>query len=92
MNESKKNSPISLTAIRNLLKQAVFNPRKPGPMAIISDVGSVEFYEHRAIEEIHEAQSIRNIMVTDSIADDTEQYHQHINKAIQLLLLARLSV
>jgi hypothetical protein len=62
-------------------------------MAIISDVGSVEFYEHRAIEEITEAQVLR-VNIPHNSADTTAipLYHQHINKAIQLLLLARLSV
>jgi hypothetical protein len=65
-------------------------------MAIISDVGSVEFYEHRAIEEITEAQVLRiNIIDPDTCltaSRATDDYHQHINKAIQLLLLARLNV
>ena len=91
MKKSKKNSPISLTKIRNLLKEIPWNPKTPGPMAIISDVGSVEFYEHRAIEEIRAAQVLRNEYLTERVGED-DVYHQHINKAIQLLLLARLSV
>ena len=58
-------------------------------MAIISDVGSVEFYEHRAIEEIRAAQVLRP---TIPDRDNEHGYHGHINKAIQLLLLARLNV
>ena len=95
MKKSKSKSKISLTAIRTLLKEIPFNPRKPGPMAIISDVGSPEFYELRAIEEIHNARSIRQNMDTDPSGGDGFRlgcYHQHINKAIQLLLLARLNV
>ena len=62
-------------------------------MSIISDVGSVEFYEHRAIEEITEAQVLRTGMKMEATLPFVEdEYHQRINKAIQLLLLARLSV
>jgi len=67
-------------------------------MAIISDVGSVEFYEHRAIEEIRAAQVLRNVIASNeakglvALEPTVDVYHQHMNKAIQLLLLARLSV
>lgn len=63
-------------------------------MAIISDVGSAEFYEHRAIEEIRAAQVLRQHIDADPDGGDGFRlgcYHQHINKAIQLLLLARLN-
>lgn len=93
MPKSKKNLKISLKKIRELLKAVVFNPRKPGPMAIISDQGSPEYYELRAIEEIHAARNIRKNMQTDPSGGDGYRsltYHRHIVKAIQLLLLARL--
>ena len=85
MKKSKKNTNVSLTKIRTLLKEVAFNPRTPGPMSIISEVGSVEYYECRAIEEIRTAQSIRT-----HIGTDLGDYHQALIKAIQLLLLARL--
>ena len=77
----------SLTQIRTLLKEVVFNPRKTGKMSIISEVDSCEYYELRAIEEIHAARSIRI-----DITPETDEYHQHIITAIRLLLLARTSV
>lgn len=89
MNKSKKNSLVSLTKIRALLKEILWNPKTPGPMAIISDVGSPEFYELRAIEEIHVARLLRPTIPN---CDNEHGYHAHINKAIQLLLLARLNV
>jgi hypothetical protein len=65
-------------------------------MAIISDVGSAEFYELRAIEEIHAARDMRISILEDRKFDGNEysdaRYWQHIVKAIQLLLLAKLNV
>jgi len=95
MKNSKKKQPASLTQVRGLLKEVVWNPRTKGPMSIISDVGGSEYYECRAIEEIREAQSIRKHISTDPCGGDgfrTGNYHASINKAIRLLLLARLSV
>jgi len=86
MSKSKKNYNVSLTKIRALLKEIPWNPKTPGPMSIISDVGSAEFYEHRAIEEIRAAS------VSRTSIEDGARYWSHICKAIQLLLLARLSV
>ena len=82
--KSKKNTGVSLTQVRGILKQVVFNPRSPGPMKIIADQGSPEYYELRAIEEIHMARSIRTYYYT------TGGYAIHILKAIQLLILAQL--
>ena len=60
-------------------------------MLIISEVGSPEYYELRAIEEIHAARSMRQEM-NNLLPGEGSEYHAHITKAIQLLLLARLSV
>lgn len=92
MSKSKKKSSVSLTKIRTALKEAVFNPRKPGPMQIVADQGSPEYYELRAIEEIHAARVIRQSITFKTHDPEEPQYHQHINKAIQLLILARLNV
>jgi len=62
-------------------------------MAIVSDVGSCEYYEYRAIEEIHAASLHRISILEDRKFDGNEhsdaRYSEHMNKAIQLLLLAR---
>lgn len=93
MKNLKQKPSVCLTQIRNFLKKVVFNPRKPGPMQIISDVGSAEYYELRAIEEIHAARSIRQDMETGSNGSyENDTYIDHIVKAIQLLILSRLNV
>lgn len=42
----------SLTQIRKILSQSAFNPRKPGPMKVIADVGDPNYYRQRALELI----------------------------------------
>lgn len=44
----------SKTAINKTLAASSFDPRKPGPMSVIADVGSPIYYEGRAIELIRE--------------------------------------
>jgi len=90
MTKSKKNVHVSLTKIRNLLKEAVFNPQTMGPMKIVSEQGSPEYYELRAIEEIYAARDIRiRIAPGPGPFANHFSYDAHIIKAIQLLLLAR---
>ena len=64
-------------------------------MKIVSDVGSNEYYELRAIEEVQAAryhrQAIEQDRKFDGNAYSDARYHEHITKAIQLLVLARLN-
>ncbi|KKN32660.1 hypothetical protein LCGC14_0811520 [marine sediment metagenome] len=63
-------------------------------MKVISEQGSPEYYELRAIEEIHAARSIRNHIGQDPSGGDAYRkmgYHKHMIKAIQLLILAWLN-
>ena len=41
--------------IQKALSDCAFNPREPGPMQIIADVGDLNYYRHRAIEELKNA-------------------------------------
>lgn len=43
---------VTLTKIRKVLRDAAVNPRKPGPIRIIADVGNPDYYDNRAIEAI----------------------------------------
>jgi len=40
----------SLTQIRDILRSCQFNPKKPGPMKVIAEVGNPQYYRLRAIE------------------------------------------
>lgn len=81
----KSKQKLNVSTIRKVLKDVVFNPKTPGPMSIVADQGSSEYYELRAIEEIHAARAIRIDMPDDDI------YSRHLIKAMQLLILARLN-
>jgi hypothetical protein len=45
----------SLTQIRKALSSSAFDPRKPGPMAVITDISNLEFLRGRAIEILSES-------------------------------------
>lgn len=61
-------------------------------MQIIAEVRSPEYYELRAIEEVHAARAIRYPYDNERMsAPDIHGYEQHIIKAIQLLVLAGLT-
>ena len=38
--------------------ESVFDPRAPGPMKVIADIGNQNYYKLRAIELIHEGRLI----------------------------------
>lgn len=90
MPNSKKQQLVSLTQIRKELKGMTFNPRTPGPMKIIAEQGSPEYYECRAMEEIAHAQYCRQSIGTDPSGLD--DYRDHLITAVRLLILAKLSV
>ncbi len=91
MKNSKQSGLPSLTQIRTLAKEAVFNPRTPGPMSIVADVNSQEYLTNRAVEEIRMAQNLHEAAkkLTKRTASVEGQYQTHLNTAIRLLLLAR---
>lgn len=66
----------SLTQIRKILKQAVFNPRKPGPMKIVAEMGNSQYYKMRAIEAISNNelyQAIKLLALAIASIDDEEE-------------------
>ncbi len=75
---------ITYTSIKSFLNKCVFNPKKPGPLSIISDIGNPDYYERRATEYIKEA----GILET-RLRSNLPYYDDKIIKAIQLLCLAR---
>ncbi len=48
-------SQITKTKITQILNACKFNPRIPGPLKIISDVGNPDYYKNRAIEFIEQS-------------------------------------
>lgn len=67
---SKKNP--SKTSISKILKASIFDPRKPGPLSVITDVGSKRYFETRAIELIRENRLEQAIsLLALAIANDT---------------------
>ena len=61
-------------AIRKILSECVFNPREPGPLKVIADVGNEDYYITRATELLKRA--------------ETDQAKVNIRSAISLLALA----
>ena len=63
-------------------------------MKIVVDLNDASYYEKRAIECIQEAESIRltkpEMKGSELIMVDA-MYHHQLNKAIQLLALARIT-
>jgi len=83
--------------IQKILREAQFNPKSPGTMRMIAGMEDPSYYEKRAIELIHESGADRLTALSCELAksDDKAQhyrngYHQKMNKAIQLLALARI--
>jgi len=72
--------PPSKTTIRNILRSLAFDPRKPGPMSLIAEVGDAGYYITRAIEELRMADF-----------DNKRNTGKYINNAIRLLVLAKES-
>ena len=72
----------NLTKLRKLLQTVLFNPNLPGPMKIVADQGSVEYYETAALISINKARDAR-------VNGCKQLAEQHYIQAQQLLLLAR---
>jgi beta-N-acetylglucosaminidase len=73
------NKKITYTGIEKFLIRCKWNPKNPGTLKIISDVGNPDYYENRAKEFISEASKIK----------DKEEYDKNIINAVRLLVLAR---
>jgi hypothetical protein len=48
---------MNFRAIQKILSDCAFHPNKPGPMKVIVDVGSPDYYLNRAVEMIRESQN-----------------------------------
>jgi len=72
-------SKVSKTQIVKILNDCKFNPRKPGPLKVIADVGNTDYYCRRAIEFIKDAKQ------EELHPGDKENY---LTNAIALLALA----
>lgn len=67
----------------------MFNPKQAGTMKIVAETQNAEYFELRAVEEIRRANAMRNDRGNVSVALYSD-YHIKINRAIQLLALARI--
>jgi hypothetical protein len=67
----------SKTAIIKILRECVFDPREPGPMKIIADVGNQEYFITRAIELLS---TEKQLLIQDELI-----------QAIRLLVLAKMA-
>jgi len=73
-----KKRPISLKALRKQLTKTMFDPREPGPMKIIADVGNIQYYVMRGIEFSH--------MANQAVTSDDAAVH--LRNAMRCMLLA----
>ncbi len=87
---TKKNDLTpSLKDIREILNQAKFNPKEPGPLNVVAHSSGPSYLESRAIEFIMEAQVWRgNIPLNQKETSEQEQYKHKMIRAIQCLSLA----
>ena len=76
---AKKPVTVTLTMIRQSLKSCQFNPKTPGPMKVIADIGNKDYYLVRALECITAAKGT---------GVGRRLSKEHTTKAIQLLALA----
>jgi len=75
-----KKSPHSLTEIRKVLREMAFNPKKPGPMKIITDQRNQQYWTHRAMEAIQ----------MSLVTADHEDYQNQLTMSIRLLTLCKI--
>ncbi len=68
--------------LQAILRESAFSPSKPGPLKIISDVGSLNYWITRAIE-------LSTLSLT---ALTTDQRQHYLKQAISLLALARMTI
>lgn len=93
---TKKSSGPNVRQITNLLQESKLDPRKPGPLKVIFDSGSVDYLMLRAVEFIHESLDMERTLDLDfSEKSDSGQWLYKpeaidgITKAISLLAMAK---
>ena len=79
--QKSKSVKLSKTAIGKILQSAKFDPRKPGPMKVVVDVGDANYYLASAGVLIEE---VRQMGCTGPSA----RYWRKSRKALQLIDLA----
>lgn len=57
--KSQNDTRVCLKKVRELLKNAAFNPKENGPLRFVVETASPEFYESQAIILIREASEVR---------------------------------
>lgn len=93
----------SLKQIREILNQAKFNPKEPGPLNIVSHSSGPSYLETRAMEFIMEAQVSKGNLSKYVIghgfeegeelySEDITKYKQKMIRGIQCLTLAIIKV
>jgi hypothetical protein len=80
MTKSKKKHNVSMTQLRQVLKQAAFNPKKPGPMKIVTDLDDPNYWMLKAVENLQTIQALP--------AREHKRMSALIIQSIQLLALA----
>lgn len=78
---------MNKTQIRKALTECAFDPRKAGPLKVISDVGNTKYYLHRAIESVVKAAN-----QTDIKGELMFSAVEEIDIAISLLALAKVKI
>lgn len=79
--------------MKEILREAAFNPREDGPLKIIADtaISNPSYAEDRSVELIRDAQ--RNLKASavnpEDAAKNVENYHRLMTQALGLLALAR---
>jgi hypothetical protein len=68
---------VTVSAVRNVLKEAKFDPRAP-KMAALTQIGTSEYFRISAMEKIQES----------ALAEDWNDRKLCLLKAIQLLVLS----
>lgn len=67
---------MTKTKITKILNDCKFNPRKPGPLKVVADVGDTDYYIKRAIE------------ILTSEANTLGKDKEYMKRAISLIALA----
>ncbi len=75
---TRSNKP-SFTEIRKVLASCAFDPRKPGPMAVVADSATPEYATRRSMEFLREAATI------DPFGPAADQWLTNVQRAISLL-------
>lgn len=81
---SKQTKPSSLQ-VSKVLRKSVFDPRKPGPMAVILDTANSDYLERRAVELILQGVSPRPVTQQGRMSR-----LQDLQMAIRLLAMSQL--